>query len=120
MFRSTDSQGVARPPPSWGARPALARKSRERDKGFAIFDLCSRDSRCTSLNSRRICALLALRVYSHSKAPFLHSYMEPTVETNGNVNIVQGPNIVILFNVTARGNGKLTSGSGMINNVATE
>lgn len=58
--------------------------------------------------------------YSHSSAPFFHSYTNPTVRIKRNINIDQKPKSVILFKVTAHGNRKLTSKSKIINKMATK
>lgn len=57
--------------------------------------------------------------YSHSKAPFFHSYMKPIVKIKRKTNVDQKPNIVSWFSVTAQGNKKLTSKSKIINKIAT-
>src|SRR5207244_7485824 len=56
---------------------------------------------------------------SHSRAPFRHSYMNPTVRTPRNTIIDQNPKSPSLPKATAHGKRKLTSRSKMMNRIAT-
>ena len=64
--------------------------------------------------------LLYLSYYSHSNPPFTHSYTNPTVNTNKNINIVQYPIIFISHNTTLQGNKNDISKSNIINNIPTK
>ena len=57
--------------------------------------------------------------YSQSKAPFIHSYINPTVNINKKTIIDQKPKIPILFKETAQGKRKVTSKSKIINKIDT-
>jgi hypothetical protein len=58
--------------------------------------------------------------YSHSRAPFFHSYINPIVKISKKRIIDQNPKKSILLKETAQGNKKVTSKSKIINKIATK
>src|SRR5690606_13622721 len=62
---------------------------------------------------------LWLRDHSHSSAPFLHSYTNPTVNSPRNTIIDPKPKRPVSESVTAQGNRKATSRSKMMKWIAT-
>ena len=61
-----------------------------------------------------------LKNYSHSRAPFFHSYKKPSVSNNKKIAIDQKPVKPIVLKVIDHGNKKLISRSNIINNIATK
>jgi hypothetical protein len=59
-------------------------------------------------------------LYSHSRAPFLHSYIKPTVRTARKTIIDQNPKTPIFAKDTAHGKRKATSRSNIIKRIATK
>ena len=57
--------------------------------------------------------------YSHSKAPFFHSYKKPSVSTSKKIAIDQKPVKPIVLKVSDHGNRKLISKSKIMNKMAT-